>query len=171
MSSKENYNDDYTERLQDYVGIKRIKATPMGSHKYKSLNDVDYVPSGTNVNGYIIEYPDGYTSWSPADVFEESYKKSGEMSYPMALFLLQQSKDARATISRTGWNGAGQYVVLISGASISHGINQFYGNPDVENKTLVQDCLFLRNSQGNLFAWFPSQGDSNANDWQVRYID
>lgn len=32
--------------------------------------------SGTaDKEGYIVKYPDGYISWSPKDVFEESYMK------------------------------------------------------------------------------------------------
>ena len=40
--------------MKTYIGTKIVKAEPSG-------------------NGYSIEYPDGYKSWSPADVFWRAY--------------------------------------------------------------------------------------------------
>lgn len=32
-----------------------------------------HVQFGTNDNGYLVVYQDGYTSWSPTKAFEEGY--------------------------------------------------------------------------------------------------
>lgn len=48
---------------QYYVGVKIIFAWP------ENLNGIE---------GYGIKYPDGYTSWSPKDVFEAAYLPMGE---------------------------------------------------------------------------------------------
>lgn len=44
--------------MQQYMGVKLIEATPA---------DKDGLP------GYNVIYPDGYSSWSPQDVFENAY--------------------------------------------------------------------------------------------------
>lgn len=56
-----------------YIGTKIVKASPM------NLNDFQ-VKMGKTVTendapGYIVEYEDGYESWSPAPVFERSYRR------------------------------------------------------------------------------------------------
>lgn len=38
-----------------------------------------HLPDGalarTMIDGYFVKYPDGYTSWSPAEAFEKEYTK------------------------------------------------------------------------------------------------
>jgi hypothetical protein len=48
---------------QYYVGVKIVFA-------WKEVRD--------GKEGYAVKYPDGYTSWSPKDVFETSYLPMGE---------------------------------------------------------------------------------------------
>jgi len=69
--------------MESYIGTKQIKAKPMSKGDYNILRgwklpaDEDF-----NEEGYLVEYPnseschadfDGYISWSPKQVFEESY--------------------------------------------------------------------------------------------------
>lgn len=49
---------------QHYIGTKQIQAWPQ---------DKDGQP------GYAVQYPDGYTSWSPKDVFEAAYLPMGHV--------------------------------------------------------------------------------------------
>jgi hypothetical protein len=53
--------DDSTNSVKKlYVGAKIIKAWPKSKDGY---------------SGYAVEYPDGYTSWSPVGTFEECYRE------------------------------------------------------------------------------------------------
>lgn len=58
--------------MKKYIGTKFVKAEPclawkdMGGHK-------------AGEEGYKVIYKDGYTSWSPKDVFEEAYCDASEM--------------------------------------------------------------------------------------------
>lgn len=54
--------------MKEYIGVKLIQAEP-------ELNSVE--PKVRE--GYKVVYSDGYTSWSPKDIFEESYK---EVKFP-----------------------------------------------------------------------------------------
>lgn len=51
---------------KEYIGIKQVTAWPQ---------DKDGKP------GYAVKYADGYTSWSPKDVFEAAYLDIGHVSH------------------------------------------------------------------------------------------
>jgi hypothetical protein len=62
--------------------------------------------------------------------------------------------------------------MLLSGASLAHGINEFYGNPDVEPSSLlsVSDSPYLRDCDTNHFtSYIASPEDQTANDWCIGY--
>lgn len=76
-------------KLKPFVGTKKIKAFPMTWGQYcefRELKPVEDEVSGLTPQtlGYLVEYPDaehrndsrfdGYVSWSPSKVFEESYQ-------------------------------------------------------------------------------------------------
>lgn len=68
--------------MNKYIGTKLIEAqkgTMAEAQAMKSgcpvaLQEKIFKEAGTaNEAGYIVKYPDGYISWSPKDVFEQSY--------------------------------------------------------------------------------------------------
>lgn len=66
--------------MKQYTGTKTVKAMPMtmGEAYERKLLKEGVRPSEceTDKAGYLVEYEDGYQSWSPADVFEKAYKLS-----------------------------------------------------------------------------------------------
>jgi hypothetical protein len=73
--------------MENYIGVKRIKAKPMNRLEYNEYRGWN-LPSdedGTD-EGFLVEYIDGgkanhpdhkgYISWSPKEVFENAYKIS-----------------------------------------------------------------------------------------------
>lgn len=48
---------------QFYIGVKQVMAWPAEKD---------------GIEGYAVKYPDGYTSWSPKEVFEQAYLPMGE---------------------------------------------------------------------------------------------
>lgn len=66
--------------MKQYTGTKTVKAMPMtmGEAYERKLLKEGVRPSEreTDKAGYLVEYEDGYKSWSPADVFEKAYKPS-----------------------------------------------------------------------------------------------
>jgi hypothetical protein len=72
--------------MKRYVGTKFLLATPMTRGEYNDYRGWE-MPVGENQSdaGYLVEYEDGgktndsrhagYISWSPADVFERTYKE------------------------------------------------------------------------------------------------
>lgn len=70
--------------MKQYTGTKTVKAEPMrmGEAFAKNLlkKDVKLSECETDKAGYLVEYEGGYQSWSPAEVFEKSYKLSETFS-------------------------------------------------------------------------------------------
>lgn len=60
--------------MKYFIGSKLIKARPMTLGEY-NLHKKWEIPTGEDPHrkGYLVEYSDGYQSWSPKDVFEQSY--------------------------------------------------------------------------------------------------
>ena len=114
--------------------------------------------------GYVVIYADGYTSWSPKDVFEESYRaieREGQaLNFGDALHMLKLGKK----VARTGWNGKGLSVELQV--------------PD-ENSKMTLPYIFMNypatpasdtaptNHINARVPWLASQTDMLAEDWSV----
>ena len=66
--------------MKQYTGTKTVKAMPMtmGEAYERKLLKEGVRPSEceTDKAGYLVEYEDGYQSWSPAEPFEKAYKLS-----------------------------------------------------------------------------------------------
>ena len=69
-----------TQEIKQYTGTKTIKAMPMTmgeAYERKFLKEgVKPSECETYKAGYLVEYEDGYQSWSPAEPFEQAYKPS-----------------------------------------------------------------------------------------------
>ena len=66
--------------MKTYIGTKVIQATP-------GLKD--------GKEGYKVVYEDGYTSWSPKEVFEAAYKESGKLSFGAAFELVKKEDGSK----------------------------------------------------------------------------
>ena len=159
------FGDIHHQPFAMYVGTKSLAATPMNLGTYNSMREFQ-MPQNEDPNkaGYLVVYEDGYVSWSPSDVFEESYARDGFFTFGMALHL---ALTTNTRIARKGWNGAGQYVLRINGSALAVGIHQNYGDPTGDTNPVVSDALFLVNAQNKMFPWLPSQGDLLATDWCI----
>ena len=79
--------------MERFVGTKQVNATLITLGQYNKIRGWD-IPENEDpeTEGYLVEYvkggepnhPDyaGYISWSPKDVFEESYRHLGTRVYP-----------------------------------------------------------------------------------------
>ena len=127
-----------------YIGTKIITAWPQQKD---------------GVDGYAVKYQDGYTSWSPKLVFEESYRaieREGQaLTFGDAVHMLKVGH----RVARTGWNGKGMYIYLVAG---SEQASEFGADPSWFNPYMV-----IRNVNGSLSTWVPSVNDCLAEDWQV----
>ena len=62
--------------FKTYTGTKTIKAVPMEKAEAEKLLGKSITPATPGTDGYLVEYPDGYRSWSPKKAFEDAYRVS-----------------------------------------------------------------------------------------------
>lgn len=62
--------------MKKYIGTKVIMAEPMTMTEAQKVLGRELKPATVEEDGYLVEYNDGYKSWSPKSVFEEAYKPS-----------------------------------------------------------------------------------------------
>lgn len=135
---------------KDYYGTKKITAWEQ---------EKDGKP------GYAVKYADGYTSWSPKDVFEEAYKSSGEMNFGHAVVALKEGKK----VSRAGWNGKGMFLILVGGtkdAKLNEGTP--YEKALKSNIVTINPHIDMYTATGEFQpGWLASQTDVLSNDWGI----
>ncbi len=133
--------------MQQYIGTKIIHAEPLAKN---------YGPTeGQGQPGYKVVYPDGYTSWSPAEAFEEAYRPCEAMNFGLAVEALKKGE----RVARAGWNGKGMWLSLVGG-------NEY----KVESFIACQQHLpwiGMKTADDKFVPWLASQTDVLADDWQI----
>ena len=159
--------------MKKYIGTKVIMAEPMTMTEAQKVLGRELTQSAVEENGYLVEYENGYKSWSPKSVFEKTYHEVEVMSFGEAICALNTGQ----AIRRRGWNGKGMFVVRQVPAHI-------FGNIIPKMQSLPQsakDILMSResphiyyanqmliiNSDGRADSWVPSSSDVFAQDWEV----
>ena len=158
--------------MKQYIGTKMVKAVPAkrywledGKKIVVTIHEMvaqEAISTATACeDGYKVVYPDGYTSWSPKDVFEEAYRLTDAMNFGLAIEAMKKGE----RVARKGWNGKNMYVFLafepdfVTDADISA-----FDQLEVE----VGDMLVMKTAQ-NTFqpGWLASQADMLADDWYI----
>ena len=153
--------------MQKYIGTKIVEAEPAyrysgrGGYFWVPKSDADDInkwPAGED--GYEVRYQDGYTSWSPRDVFEEAYRPADALPFGLAIEAAKKGHK----ISRRGWNGKDQYVELATAISY-----QSAGGTVVnaEHSTIGNQALAFVGTSGVQLGWLASQADMLADDWEI----
>lgn len=67
-------------QMTQFTGTKTIKACPMSLGEAEKVLgrkiDTSAVENREQEEGYLVEYQDGYRSWSPKAIFEKAYRVS-----------------------------------------------------------------------------------------------
>tara|TARA_R110000822_G_scaffold58364_2_gene146074 strand:- start:279 stop:767 length:489 start_codon:yes stop_codon:yes gene_type:complete len=157
-----------------YLGTKIIDAIPMNRLKYNKYRGWS-LPADENGadEGYLVEYLDGgssnhlyhegYISWSPKDVFETSYKVSGNLTFGHAVELLKTGKK----VSRAGWNGKDMFVFLVQGSKFTVNRAPLLGIYPEGTVITYNSHMDLKGADGSVSTWAPSGSDALAEDWGV----
>lgn len=153
-----------------FVGTKSVLATPMTHGEYNEYRGWQ-IPENEDPNeqGYLIEYVDGgkpnderhagYISWSPADVFERSYKPAklnSNLSFGEALEHLKKGEK----VARLGWNGKGMWLMLVP-TVIANKVAFEYEALD------SLPWIGMKTADDKFVPWLASQTDVLAEDWII----
>lgn len=170
--------------MNTYIGTKIINAKPMTLGEYNDRRGLKMLPNENPAKeGYLVEYTDGgepnhsdfkgYISWSPKDVFERAYRPTSGVTFGAAIEALKMGK----RVSRTGWNGKGMYLWLLSEAVVpAEWIKEPHLKEIAENsEEKTVHCLpsirmYTTNAHGRkavLTGWIASQTDMLSEDWYI----
>lgn len=164
--------------MKKYIGTKQIEAEPMTRGDAWGKHLLREKPSTENFDdeGYHVRYEDGYESWSPKELFEESYrevKKETPLCFGDAIEVLKQG----GVIRRSGWNGKGLMVFKQVPAHIESGtIPKMQSLPQsakdliLKGKAFIDytsQCLIYNENTGRADSWVPSISDVFAEDWEI----
>tara|TARA_Y100001949_G_scaffold173344_1_gene178763 strand:- start:750 stop:1196 length:447 start_codon:yes stop_codon:yes gene_type:complete len=146
--------------VKHYIGTKQIQAEPMTQGDYHLHRDWSLpAEKDADAPGYLVKYPDGYISWSPAAQFEAAYQGLDAMSFGHAVEMMKAGRK----VARSGWNGKGMWVAITKGNPELE-VNCFW-NPHAKQHA---DTLTMKTADGSfLMGWKASQADILVNDWMV----
>lgn len=162
--------------MQRYVGTKLISAKPMTHAEYNIYRGWD-LPSDENGEdiGYLVEYQAkegqpqnveghaGYVSWSPADVFHDSYHSLKE-GVPFSI-ALDMVKNHKARAARKGWNGKGMFIFLVPGSTFEVNREPLLSILGEGTKVDYHGHIDMKTANGQIVPWLASQTDILAEDW------
>lgn len=139
------------------------------THRYIGTKEVvAWAAEKDGKPGYGVKYADGYTSWSPADAFEEAYRTSEPgmpqaLTFGDALHYLKQGKK----VARSGWNGKGMFLFLVNGSTFQ--VNRAPLLGIYPEGTTINYCphIDMKTADDKIVPWLASQTDVIAEDWVV----
>lgn len=162
-----------TSSMSMYIGTKVVQAMPMTMTEAQKVLGREIKPATVEEDGYLVEYKDGYMSWSPKSVFDVAYRKLGEMDFGKAIEALK----AGLAVRRKGWNGKGLFVVKQIPSHIEGGIiPKMQSLPQSAKNILLSrdgahidyiNQMLIINLDGRADSWVPSSSDVFAEDWEV----
>jgi len=154
--------------MTPYIGTKMLLATPMTRGDYNAHRGWT-PPEGEDqsVGGHLVQYEDGYQSWSPDAAFV-AYQPLDAMSFGHALVMLKQGKK----VARAGWNGKGMWLILVPGtAQVEPRAGSAYALAGIEVCDILPHIdMWTTNAGGRramLPGWLASQSDMLADDWTI----
>ena len=153
-------------KLETYIGTKIIKATP--SLCQKAVHN-----SKVGDPGYLVEYEDGYRSWSPAEAFEKAYRPTSGMTIGLAIEAMKKGHKC----ARKGWNGKKMFVVYMGPLSLppynTQGTDRKVNDrtakwigEDTPLESLGYFAMFTADKKWQP-GWLASQSDLLADDWEI----
>ena len=162
-----------TSSMSMYIGTKIVKAMPMTMIEAQKVLGREIKPATVELDGYLVEYKDGYMSWSPKSVFDDAYRKLVGMDFGK---VIEELKFGLA-VRRKGWNGKGMFVVKQFPSHIEGSIIPTMQSlpPSAKHILLSRENahidytnqMLIINSDGRADSWVPSVSDIFAEDWEV----
>ena len=161
--------------MEKYLGVKLIEAEHSSLDQFagaKNFGDLSKLSGGVDREGYKVVYEDGYTSWSPKDVFEKAYRRVDNLTFGLAIEALKQGK----LVARKGWNGKGMFVMKQIPAEINLDIIPKMQSVQESAKTILinrkttlkyQNQMLIIKEDGTADSWVPSSSDVFAEDWCI----
>lgn len=144
--------------MKRYIGTKIINATPMNRGEYNRYRGWP-IPADEDPTdkGYLVQYSDGYESWSPEKQFNEAYRECDSMTFGLAVEALKKG----LKVARKGWNGKGMHLFLAHGEDLTTCLFK-------EKEPKCVDSICMKTAQDTIVVgWLASQTDILSEDWEI----
>lgn len=153
--------------MSKFIGVKMVEAVPMIASKAinKGYRIGNSIPDAI---GYEVTYPDGYKSWCPKHVFEESNRPIDNMTFGFAIEALKKG----LKVARKGWNGKDMYLWLKPAITIKSDwckdpiLKEIVDANGGETEALGTICMKTADNK-ILTGWLASQTDILSEDWII----
>lgn len=127
------------------------------------------------VGGYIVEYDDGYRSYSPAEAFEAGYspEPENELGFDFGEAINLMKRHGKF-VARKGWNGKGMFLYFVAGTSVD--VKDLRGRcaeavkfigPEYHYQQICGHIDMMAADGSCVIGWLASQTDMLALDWVV----
>lgn len=161
-----------------YIGVKLVEALSMNRAAYVKYRGWELPADEDGADeGFLVEYIDGgkvnhpahkgFISWSPADVFENAYRRINKLTFGLAIESLKAGKK----VAREGWNGKGMFLFLTNNIDFTTDADlsemaDFEG--DLFEGDLTHDSIVMKTADNRfVVGWLASQTDMLADDWMI----
>jgi hypothetical protein len=150
-----------------YIGTKVIEANEMNRGDYNKFRGWN-IPENEDPadEGYLVNYPDGYISWSPKLQFNDAYRPTNGMTFGLAIEAMKKG----FKVARNGWNSKGVWIYLMSPLFLSADkVNERTKKCIGEGKNLdSQPYIVMWTAQEKWQpGWVASQEDMLSEDWRI----
>ena len=156
--------------MKRYIGTKIIAGKPLSLGAYNEYRGWK-IPENEDPNreGYLVQYEDGYLSWSPKEQFEEAYRETDGLNFGLAVEALKKG----LKVAREGWNGKNMFLFLLPAGTIPKSVIHDPALKSVADtvpgdyfEALGSIRMFTADKK-ILTGWLASQTDILADDWQI----
>ena len=154
--------------METYIGTKILKGKEMNLGDYNKYRGWT-IPENEDPEkeGYLVEYEDGYESWSPSKAFS-AYRRTDGMNFGLAIEAMKKG----SKVARSGWNGNGMWISLTNGQTIP---TEKFWNPNNKEfastnggQAEVLPVITMKTADNKvLMGWLASQTDILADDWSI----
>ena len=157
MNVKGNDFSELTD-VKTYIGTKISNCKPMTREVYNDFRGwkVPEDEDGSDA-GYIVQYEDGYISWSPEAQFKDAYRETNGMPFGLAIEAMKKG----FRVARKGWNGKGIFIELQTPTELSKMTHPYIFIDTTGLQTDNPDA------PKNLVPWLASQTDMLSDDWVI----
>ena len=163
----------YKVIMKKFIGTKVIMAEPMTMAEAQKVLGREIKPATVEEDGYLVEYKDGYKSWSPKSVFDKAYHEVKDINFGEVIEALKTGLAVR----RKGWNGKGLFIVKQVPSHIEGDVvPKMQSLPQSAKDILMSrenphidytNQMLIVNPDGRVDFWVPSSSDVFAEDWEV----
>lgn len=147
-----------------YIGTKIVLAEPMNRADYNQFRGWELPADEDGADlGYIIEYTDGYISWSPVEQFDDAYTPTTAMTFGLAIDAMRKG----FKVAREGWNGKNMFIFWVPGSTFQVNRAPLLGIFEEGTEITYQSHIDMYTADGTVVPWLASQSDIAALDWTI----